>query len=628
MDPSEISELSLEEKQKEPSDFQLWKFKVNILLNSQGLYGMVCGEVKAPGQSSSDCADYLENLVIRMKVLGNDIPENMLISRILMTLPERYSYFISAWESTPMESKTMANLTTRVIAEEKRSADSRTETDVVAFKKVAVKKCYKCDSDKHLAGFHKTDAARSTCHMTYGNSLLENTSAVRTDRGLAKKSASMNANSVGRVVTDYCELKEVLYIPQLREVNFAKNEVAVIKENEVLIRGRKGASGLYVVTTTRDSIPEALVAERKQLEMTWHRRLGHISQDRMKVPSRIVEGMNLTEVPELLIRHIRKIEIQWNLKVHKLRTDDDTSAPYMHQHQGMAERFNRTLLDKVRALILDSAAPEDLWDEASYTANYLISRSPTKGQSETPAKLWYRRKHNVSNLRIFGCEAHAKINRHQLKFKSRIQKLLFVGYSGKGYQLCDAVKRKIVVRRDIVCLEGSNTRNEVNDTPIMLPVPEDEQNDSINKSQENENSELIVTEITVLDGNSDSEESLHGTATRKETHEDSVMSIDYCKTYSPVLNSGPMRDLLGMAQREGYVLRTFDIKTAFLYGYLEKPVYMYPHPPVLNSGPMRDLLGMAQREGYVLRTFDIKTAFLYGYLEKPVYMYPHPLPKE
>ncbi|KAJ8884213.1 hypothetical protein PR048_016070 [Dryococelus australis] len=241
--------------------------------------------------------------------------------------------------------------------------------------------------------------------------------------------------------------------------------------------------------------------------MTWHRRLGHISQDRLKVASRIVEGMNLnkkkyiltfidrfthfaeihlleskTEVPELLIRHIRKIEIQWNLKVHKLRTDDDTSAPYMHQHQGMAERFNRTLLDKVRALILDSASPEDLWDEASYTANYLVSRSPTKGQSETPAKLWYRRKHNVSNLR-FGCEAHAKIKRHQLKFKSRSQKLLFVGYSGTGYQLCDAVKRKIVVTRDVVCLEGSNTRNEVNDTPVMLPVLEDEQRDSMNESQ-------------------------------------------------------------------------------------------------------------------------------------------------
>ncbi|KAJ8892363.1 hypothetical protein PR048_004943 [Dryococelus australis] len=230
MDHSEVSELSLVEKLKEPSDFQLWTFKVNILFKSQGLYSIVCGEVKAPEQGSSDYAAYvkndakaqkiiitpvdriplthiltcenafsmycklcdiyerdalqqkfylmqeffgyrytagvdlvthvskLDNLVFRLKILGNDIPENMLISRILTTLPERYSYFNSAWESTPVESKTVANLTARLIAKEKTSADSRTETDVVAFKAV-MKKCYKCGSDKHLVGFHKTDAA-------------------------------------------------------------------------------------------------------------------------------------------------------------------------------------------------------------------------------------------------------------------------------------------------------------------------------------------------------------------------------------------------------------------------------------------------------------------------------------
>ncbi|KAJ8897356.1 hypothetical protein PR048_002702 [Dryococelus australis] len=275
----------------------------------------------------------------------------------------------------------------------------------------------------------------------------------------------MNVESVGRVVTDYCELKEVLYVPQLSknillvgsimrnggEVNFTKNEVAVIKENEVLIRGRKGANGLYVVTITRDSIPEALVAEHKNLEMTWHRRLGHISQDCLKVVSRIVEGMNLitpnswnkkkyivtftdgftyfseihllelkTEVPELVIRHIRKIERQAWTNVEGIVID--TSAQYTPQHQGTAERFNRTLLDKVRALMLDSAAPEDLWSEAAYTATYLINRSQTKGQSETPAELWYGKKPDVSNLRIFGCEAYSKIDRHQLKFKQRNQK--------------------------------------------------------------------------------------------------------------------------------------------------------------------------------------------------------------
>ncbi|KAJ8892851.1 hypothetical protein PR048_005432 [Dryococelus australis] len=167
----------------------------------------------------------------------------------------------------------------------------------------------------------------------------------------------MNAESVGRVVTDYCELKEVLYVPQL-----SKNILLV------------GSCSME----EKDSVSEALVAERKNLEINWHRRLCHISQDRVKVVSRIVEGMNL--------------------------------------------------------------------------------------------------------------------------------KLLFVGYPGTGYRLWDAIKREIVVRRDVVCLEGSSTCNEVNDTPVVLPVLADEQRDSVNESQEEENGEDMASEMTVLDGNSDSKE--------------------------------------------------------------------------------------------------------------------------
>lgn len=52
-----------------------------------------------------------ENLVHRLKTLNHSIDENIVISKILSTLPEHYyKYFITAWESTALNERTLTNL--------------------------------------------------------------------------------------------------------------------------------------------------------------------------------------------------------------------------------------------------------------------------------------------------------------------------------------------------------------------------------------------------------------------------------------------------------------------------------------------------------------------------------------
>jgi hypothetical protein len=46
------------------------------------------------------------------------------------------------------------------------------------------------------------------------------------------------------------------------------------------------------------------------------------------------------------------------------------SAPHIHQHNGVAERFNRTLISRVRSVLIDTGLPLLLWDEISSTVNY------------------------------------------------------------------------------------------------------------------------------------------------------------------------------------------------------------------------------------------------------------------
>ena len=87
----------------------------------------------------------------------------------------------------------------------------------------------------------------------------------------------------------------------------------------------------------------------------------------------------------------------------------ETTVSYSPQQNGVAERFNRTVVEKVRTMMIESETPKRLWCEAVLTSVYLINRSPTRALKEgiTPAKLWYGTKPDVSKLRTFGCKAYA-----------------------------------------------------------------------------------------------------------------------------------------------------------------------------------------------------------------------------
>ena len=53
-----------------------------------------------------------------------------------------------------------------------------------------------------------------------------------------------------------------------------------------------------------------------------------------------------------------------------------TSTPYTPQQNGRAERFNRTLLEGVSAMLIDSKLPWNYWGFAALTFTYLKNRSP------------------------------------------------------------------------------------------------------------------------------------------------------------------------------------------------------------------------------------------------------------
>lgn len=50
--------------------------------------------------------------------------------------------------------------------------------------------------------------------------------------------------------------------------------------------------------------------------------------------------------------------------------------------------------------------------------------------------------------------------------------------------------------------------------------------------------------------------------------------IDYKETFSPVVNINSLRVLFAIAASKDYLIRKFDVKTAFLYGEINETIFM------------------------------------------------------
>ncbi|KMQ91985.1 gag-pol polyprotein [Lasius niger] len=135
-----------------------------------------------------------------------------------------------------------------------------------------------------------------------------------------------------------------------------------------------------------------------------------------------------------------------------------TTIPHTPQQNGLAERMNRTIVERARCLLAESELPTTFWAEASSTAVYLINRSPARAiQHRTPEEIWSGEKPKLQHLRVFGCEAMVHVPKEcRRKWDMKSDKCIFLGYleDGNGYRLYHESSQKIIKARDVVFIEN------------------------------------------------------------------------------------------------------------------------------------------------------------------------------
>ncbi|KAF6203143.1 hypothetical protein GE061_003559 [Apolygus lucorum] len=185
-----------------------------------------------------------------------------------------------------------------------------------------------------------------------------------------------------------------------------------------------------------------------------------------------------SEVKEIFREFKALVENQTNKKIRILRTDNgteyvnndlkkffkdsgivhQTTVRYTPEQLGVAERVNRTIIEKTRSMLQEANLNFKYWAEALSTATYLKNRSPTKVlRGMTPEEAWTGDRVDLSHLRVFGCRAFAHIPAaKRTKLEAKSKEYVFTGYceNTKGYRLIDPENPKYIEKaRDVIFLE-------------------------------------------------------------------------------------------------------------------------------------------------------------------------------
>lgn len=397
-----------------------------------------------------------------------------------------------------------------------------------------------------------------------------------------------------------------------------------------------------------------------------------------------------SEVFEKFREFVNMAESKFNCKVSKLRCDNggeytakafiefckmkgivlDYTVPYTPQQNGKAERKNRSLVERSRAMIEDSGIPKEFWGEAIRTVNYVMNRGISANMyGVTPAELWYGYKPDVSNLKVFGCVAHSHIPKElRTKLDTKTEKCVMLGYAPTGYRLWDVKKEKIIISRDV---EFDENKFYFKNCIVEVKVATDKK-ESVNTNEDEEkiNQDKCVLDENLNESNCDLSNRKEKDCKRKVKIPSKYNDYELYMAFDAIrfVEDAPMcfKDLQNRVDRGRWIeavnrelnsieendtwmkvrkpenVNILDTKWLFTYKTLEeKEVDKYKarlvvrgfaqekdktyddiYSPVARMATIRALLIFGNQFKHFFHQLDVKTAFLNAELNENIYIYP------
>jgi hypothetical protein len=134
------------------------------------------------------------------------------------------------------------------------------------------------------------------------------------------------------------------------------------------------------------------------------------------------------------------------------------TTPYSPQQNSVVKHRNQTVLGTTWCMLKGMGVLARFWGKAVSTIVFLLNRSHTRSiEGRTPYEAWHGIKPDVKFPRVFGCRAHAKVMKPDLKkLDDRSKPMVMVGYEPgrKAYRLYNPATKRVLVSRDVVFDKG------------------------------------------------------------------------------------------------------------------------------------------------------------------------------
>src|SRR3954469_16406153 len=344
-----------------------------------------------------------------------------------------------------------------------------------------------------------------------------------------------------------------------------------------------------------------------------------------------------------------------------------TTAPYTPQQNGVAERFNRTVIEMSRTMLHTAKLSYDFWAEAVNTATYIRNRCISKALDNniTPEELWSGNKPNIRHLRIFGSTAYVLIKDHQHKFHPKAKKCLFLGYesNSKAYRLWCQDENRIIISRDVKFDEDLSTKTtkKTQLPEIVIEIPKTDHSQNVEPAKQDaepkaKGKSRMVKEL----GNNLGSYWKVDTASNEESIQYAhayVAASQLCEpqTYDQAISSPDAHHWQEAMDSEYASLiknKTWDlaplppdkniIPTRWLYkvkfkgdgsierfkarlvakGYIQEQGIDFEdtYSPVFKLASLRILLSIGAIHDLDIHQMDVKTAFLHGDIDTDIYV--------
>ena len=143
----------------------------------------------------------------------------------------------------------------------------------------------------------------------------------------------------------------------------------------------------------------------------------------------------------------------------KLGIAHETTSPHTPEHNGIAERHNRTLQEGALTLRHEADLPGKFWVSAIHTVNFVKNRVLHHRLGKSPYEAFWDKKPSVDWLRTYGCKCWAlvpKATRKKGEYKS--VEGIFVGYfdDSKAYKVWIPRTHTLLKARDVIFDESNH----------------------------------------------------------------------------------------------------------------------------------------------------------------------------